>query len=55
MKNGKEILVWILVIFGAYAVLTDPVDSADTVDGVLDFVVNGFQNILVFFDRLLAD
>lgn len=53
MPPVKKILVWLLVIFLLYAILTSPGDAADIVGSAWDIVRNGVQNIFDFFDALL--
>jgi cell shape-determining protein MreC len=53
MPPIKKIVLWLIVIFLLYAILTSPSDAADIVDSAWDVVRNGVQNIFDFFDALL--
>lgn len=49
----KTALIWILVIFAVYAIITSPTKAADILTGVLDVIVNAFSSIGEFFGSLL--
>ncbi len=53
MPPIKKIVLWLLVIFLLYAILTSPDSAADIVDSAWDIVRNGVRNIFEFFDALL--
>ena len=53
MPPIKKIVMWLIVIFLLYAILTSPADAADIFGSAWDIVVNGVQNIASFFDSLL--
>lgn len=53
MPPIKKIVLWLLVIFLLYAILTSPASAADIVDSAWDIVRNGVRNIFEFFDALL--
>ena len=49
----KAILLWALVIFALYAIITSPQRAADVLEGVGDVVVGAFRSIGQFFSSLL--
>ena len=49
----KKIILWLLVIFLIYAIVTSPGDAANIVGSAWDVIVNGVKNIGRFFDELL--
>lgn len=53
MPPVKKIVMWLLVIFMLYAILTSPNSAADIVGNVWDILANGVTNIFRFFDSLL--
>lgn len=53
MPPVKKIVMWLLVIFLLYAILTSPSSAADIFNSAWDIVVNGVENIASFFDTLL--
>ena len=53
MPPIKKIVLWLLVIFLLYAVLTSPLEAADIVGTTWDIVSGGVKNIFRFFDELL--
>ncbi|GAA1805964.1 MAG: hypothetical protein LCH77_10930 [Actinobacteria bacterium] len=53
MPPIKKIVLWLIVIFLLYAILTSPSEAADIVDSAWDVVRNGVRNIFDFFDALL--
>lgn len=54
MPPVKKIVMWLIVIFLLYAILTSPSDAAAIFNRAWDIVVNGVSNIANFFDRILA-
>ena len=53
MPPIKKIVLWLLVIFMLYAILTSPDSAATIVGSIWDVIVNGVRNIATFFDRLI--
>ena len=53
MPPVKKIVMWLLVIFLLYAILTSPISAADIFNSVWDIITNGVENIARFFDSLL--
>ena len=53
MPPVKKIVMWLLVIFLLYAILTSPNSAADIFNSVWDIIPNGVKNIARFFDSLL--
>jgi hypothetical protein len=53
MPPIKKIVLWLLVIFMLYAILTSPKDSASIVGTAWDVIANGVRNIGRFFDALI--
>jgi hypothetical protein len=54
MPPVKKIVMWLLVIFLLYAILTSPLDAAEIFNWVWDLVVRGVTNTADFFDAVLA-
>lgn len=54
MPPIKKIVMWLIVIFLLYAIVTSPSDAADIVGSAWDIVRNGVTNIFEFFDNLIA-
>ena len=54
MPPVKKIVMWLVVIFLLYAILTSPDDAASIFGSAWDVVSNGVQNIGRFFDSLLG-
>src|SRR6478735_6614215 len=50
----KAALIWVLVIFAVYAIVTSPDRAADIVEGIWDVIVGAFRSIGQFFSSLLA-
>jgi len=50
--RAKSILIWIVVIFLLYAVVTNPEQAADVVRSIWDFVYGAFSGFARFFDDL---
>ena len=53
MPPIKKIVMWLVVIFLIYAIVTSPQDAADIFGSAWQIVVSGVQNIASFFDSLL--
>ena len=53
MVRAKKVLVWVLVAFAVYAIITSPTQAADIVHQVWTLLVQGFVNLGHFFDALL--
>ncbi len=52
--RAKSILMWIVVIFLVYAVVTSPDKAADVVRSVWDFVAGAFRGFATFFGNLTS-
>lgn len=50
----KNIVLWLIVIFLVYAILTQPTSAADMVGGAWDVVAESAKNVATFFDELIA-
>ena len=55
MPPVKKIVMWLVVVFLLYAILTSPQEAADIFGSAWDVVSNGVQNVGAFFDSLLRD
>ncbi len=53
MPPIKKIVLWLVVIFLLYAVLTSPTSAAAMLGSAGDIVANGVRNIGQFFDALI--
>lgn len=53
MPPVKKIVMWLIVIFLLYAILTSPTEASDIVGSIWDILRNGVENIFEFFDSLL--
>ncbi len=53
MPPIKKIVLWLLVVFLLYAILTSPADAANIFGSAWDVVKNGVTNIASFFDNLI--
>ncbi len=53
MPPVKKIVMWLVVIFLLYAVMTSPNDAANIFGSAWDVVSNGVRNIATFFDSLI--
>jgi len=53
MKHVKKIVLWLVVAFFIWTILTSPGQAADMVQTAWDTIVMGFQNIANFFNALL--
>lgn len=54
MPPVKKIVMWLVVIFLLYAILTSPDQAADIFGSAWQVVVNGVSNIASFFDNLIS-
>ncbi|GAB3439841.1 hypothetical protein GCM10027517_13620 [Phycicoccus ginsengisoli] len=54
MQRAKKILVWVLVAFAAYAIVTSPQQAADIVKTSGSILADGARGIGTFFDSLLG-
>jgi hypothetical protein len=54
MPPVKRLLVWLLVAFLLYAVLTSPEAAARIFSSAWEVVTDGLGNIGRFFDRLIG-
>jgi hypothetical protein len=54
MPPIKKIVMWLVVIFLLYAILTSPAEAADIFGSAWDVVKNGVTNIADFFDNLIS-
>lgn len=54
MPPIKKIVMWLLVIFLLYAILTSPAQAADIFGSAWEVVVNGVTNVAAFFDNLIS-
>ena len=55
MPPVKKIVLWLVVIFLIYAILTAPDEAADMVNAVWDFIVSAAASIAEFFDSLINE
>jgi hypothetical protein len=53
MPPIKKIVMWLVVVFLVYAVVTSPDDAASIFGTAWDVIVNGVKNVAEFFDSLL--
>jgi hypothetical protein len=53
MPPIKKIVMWLVVVFLLYAILTSPSDAADIFGSALEGLKNGVTNIAAFFDSLI--
>ena len=53
MPPIKKIVLWLIVLFLLYAILTNPNDAAEIVGSVWDILRKASRNIFRFFDALL--
>ena len=53
MPPVKKIVLWLLVIFLLYAILTSPTEASSIIGSIWDIIKNGVENIFKFFDSLL--
>jgi len=50
--RAKSILMWIVVIFLLYAVVTNPDRAAEVVENIWDFIYGAFSGFAQFFSNL---
>jgi hypothetical protein len=53
MKQVKKILLWFLVAFFLYALVTQPDKAAAIIQNIWDLIVQAFQAIGSFFNSIL--
>jgi hypothetical protein len=53
MPPIKKIVMWLVVVFLLYAILTSPTDAADIFGSAWEVVKNGVTNVASFFDTLI--
>jgi hypothetical protein len=53
MKHVKKIVLWTLVAFFIYAVITSPNQAANIVQGAWNIIVHGVSSIAAFFNNIL--
>ena len=53
MHRVKKPLLWTLLAFFIYAIVTSPSQAADILQTVWDIILQGFKSIGSFFDALL--
>lgn len=53
MPPIKKIVMWLVVVFLVYAILTSPESAAGIFRSAWEVVANGVTNIGAFFDSLL--
>jgi len=51
--KAKVILIWLLVGFAIYAIITSPDRAADILQATVDIIAEGFRNIGRFFGALI--
>lgn len=54
MPPVKKIVMWLVVVFLLYAILTSPDQAADIFGSAWQVVVNGVSNVAEFFDNLIS-
>lgn len=54
MPPIKKIVLWLIVVFIAYAILTSPAETANIFTSAWDVLANGVRNIFTFFDNVLT-
>ena len=54
MPPIKKIVLWLLVAFLLYAVLTSPDSAARIFSSIWEIITNGLSNIARFFDRRIG-
>jgi len=54
MQRVKKILLWTLLAFFVYAIVTSPGQAASIVQTVWDIILQGLKSIGSFFDALLS-
>jgi hypothetical protein len=53
MKTVKKIILWTLVAFFVYAVITSPSQAANIVQGAWNIIVQAVSSIASFFNAIL--
>lgn len=53
MPPVKKIVMWLVVVFLLYAILTSPAEAASIFGSAWDVISNGVRNIATFFDTLI--
>ena len=53
MPPIKKIVMWLVVVFLLYAIVTSPSDAASIFESAWDVVTNGVSNVAAFFDSLI--
>jgi hypothetical protein len=53
MKHVKKIVLWTVVAFFIYAVITSPTQAANIVQGAWNIVVHAVSSIAAFFNSIL--
>lgn len=54
MPPIKKIVLWAIVIFLGYAILSSPNSASNIVGNAFDVIGRGVSNIFTFIDNLLA-
>ena len=54
MPPIKKIVLWLLVIFLLYAILTSPEEAAAIFGAAWNIIVYGVSNVAAFFDNLIS-
>ena len=53
MKHVKKIVLWTVVAFFIYAVITSPSQAANIVQGAWNIILHAFASIGAFFNDIL--
>ena len=53
MPPIKKIVMWLVVVFLLYAILTSPAEAASIFGSAWEVVSNGVRNVASFFDSLI--
>jgi len=53
MRHAKKIVLWTLLAFFIYAVVTSPTQAADLVHTTWNIIMEGVRGISGFFDAVL--
>jgi hypothetical protein len=54
VTRTRNIILFVLVIFAVYSIMTSPTQSADVANTLWDGIINGLQAIGTFFNALIA-
>jgi len=54
MKTVKKIVLWTVVAFFIYAIITSPTQAANIVQGAWNIIVQGTKNLAAFFNDILS-